>query len=411
MMKHALILLSISLAFIAWGQDSVEVVNIENPYVRAYLEDDTYLYDNDYRTSVVKKYYTDTAGRLDYPAGKLVTWNNKVTLSSRKQNLITVSENENFTDSVTHTTKNRTDSSYVICNMLPGKTYYYKVEQQNYSNVLTEVARGMFRTEGRLRMIRIDGMSNLRDLGGWPTSYGVPIKYGIMYRSGNLESITTRGKHDFKNNLKVGAELDMRDSLETKQTISKLGVDVDYARFSTPAYHNGLCYASEPLSLDMQWLIDRLREGKVVNWHCAVGCDRCGTLSFLIGGLLGMSEEDLCRDYELSTFSGRERTRHYNTFASMLPCVRSYGPKENLAQCFYNYWLAHKISPDDLNFVLHIMLGIERAGIVTDQPEAIVQQQFEPVYYNIGGTRLNAPQHGINIVRQSDGRYTKVWIP
>jgi hypothetical protein len=29
-----------------------------------------------------------------------------------------------------------------------------------------------------------------------------------------------------------------------------------------------------------------------------------GTLAFLINGLLGVDEEDLCKDYELSSFSG-----------------------------------------------------------------------------------------------------------
>ena len=37
--------------------------------------------------------------------------------------------------------------------------------------------------------------------------------------------------------------------------------------------------------------------------HCAGGHDRTGTLAFLLNGLLGVEEDDLCRDWEASVFS------------------------------------------------------------------------------------------------------------
>ena len=37
--------------------------------------------------------------------------------------------------------------------------------------------------------------------------------------------------------------------------------------------------------------------------HCSLGRDRAGTLSFLIGALIGIEEVDLYRDYEMSFFS------------------------------------------------------------------------------------------------------------
>jgi len=411
MNKLCFILLAVLVSLSVWGQDDIEIVSVENSYVHAYLTDDTYFYDDDYNTSVVNTYYTDTAGRLDYPAGKLVEWSRVTRIASLKGSIITVSENEELTDSMTFTTKNRGDSSFVIRNLIPYRTYYYKVEEQAYNGTLTEVARGVFRTEGQLRMIYVDGSSNVRDMGGWPTSFGVPIQYGKMYRSANFNSITVRGIHDFKENLHIGAELDLRDSTENTSSVSALGADVDFIRISTTAYHNGICYVPQALTRDLQWLIDRMREGKAVNWHCLAGSDRCGTLSFLIGGLLGMNEVDLCRDYELSRFSMRSRTRAYNTFPRMLPYIRTFGPQYDLAQCFYNYWLTRDISPEDLNFLRRTMLNIETDGFETDVPEITVNKYFEPEYYNINGTKLREPQPGLNIVRGADGHYTKVWFP
>ena len=44
-------------------------------------------------------------------------------------------------------------------------------------------------------------------------------------------------------------------------------------------------------------------------FHCTAGADRTGFIAFIINGLLGVSYEDLTRDYELSTVSGNMRCR------------------------------------------------------------------------------------------------------
>ena len=40
-----------------------------------------------------------------------------------------------------------------------------------------------------------------------------------------------------------------------------------------------------------------------IYYHCNAGADRTGTLTFLINGLLGVSYEDLTRDFEVTSFS------------------------------------------------------------------------------------------------------------
>ena len=44
--------------------------------------------------------------------------------------------------------------------------------------------------------------------------------------------------------------------------------------------------------------------------HCNAGADRTGTVAFLINGLLGVSEADLIRDYELTSFSSVSGLRY-----------------------------------------------------------------------------------------------------
>ena len=62
-------------------------------------------------------------------------------------------------------------------------------------------------------------------------------------------------------------------------------------------------------------IIGWLGQGKPVYFHCIGGADRTGTLAFLIEALVGVSESDLSKDYELTSFdgvSGHSRKRNDN---------------------------------------------------------------------------------------------------
>lgn len=362
MKKNLILLFAVMVAFQLWAQDTIEVVNIENRAVRDYMADAqrTYTQNDDYKVSVVTKYNnSDIYGKkLYWPNGKLVTWEPTVPPEEIKEILITVGEREDYKGAYTFNPDENDVSSYMIRNLLPNRLYYYKVEEIRVDGMVTQMAHGKFRTEGQVRMIQVRNNSNIRDLGGWPTQYGVPVKYGRLYRSGSLERTTRQGRHDFVDNLGVVAELDLRH--EVKRTTSCLGEDKDYLRISHGMYLSGIKEKNDVYVTDLRWVIMRLHEGKNVDWHCAIGCDRCGTLSFLVEGLLGLSELDLCRDYELSTFSlSRKNKRVRSPLKSMLNHIRTFGPKDDLAKCFYNYWLSIGMEKRELDYFLHIMLGVK----------------------------------------------------
>ena len=60
-------------------------------------------------------------------------------------------------------------------------------------------------------------------------------------------------------------------------------------------------------------------------YHCHGGCDRGGTVAFLLGGTLGMNQDDLIRDYELSSLAiwGR-RSRHSDEFKTLITALESF---------------------------------------------------------------------------------------
>ena len=49
-------------------------------------------------------------------------------------------------------------------------------------------------------------------------------------------------------------------------------------------------------------VITWLKEDRNIYFHCIGGADRTGTLAFLIEALLGVSENDLSKEYELTSF-------------------------------------------------------------------------------------------------------------
>ena len=366
-MRIFILLLTMVFSLNLCGQD-IEVIDIENKAVKDYMADAfrTYSSSTDYRESVVTKYNNSSiyGNKLYWPAGKEVRWTPSAPIENIREIRITASENEDYTKGYTFYPEEKSASSFVIRNLLPNCTYYYKVEEILKDGTINEMTSGVFKTVGQVRMIKIDNCANIRDLGGWPTQYGVPIKYGLLYRSASLDKITATCKHDFVNNLGVVAELDLRH--ETKRTSSALGADMDYLRLDHSSYLPGMKNKNAVYTVDLRWILTKLMQGKSVDWHCAIGCDRCGTLSFLIEGLLGMNEIDLCRDYELSTFSlGKKNKRERGPLKSMLSHIKTFGPDNDLAQCFYNYWISIGMEKVELDYFIYLMLDISNINEIT----------------------------------------------
>lgn len=355
----AFVLSMLSVTALAQKNEEIEVVNIENPAVRAYMADSTYNVDKNFANSVITKYKNEAlyGDNLDWPAGKLVTWTPTTVADSIADVVVLVSETKNnFKHAMTYYPDSKNDTCFVIRNSIPGHTYFYKVEEIRIDNTKRRLAKGAFRAEGQVRMIQARGAHNIRDIGGWPTQYGVPIQYGHLYRSASLDVIKPSGRHDLFDNLGIMAELDLRG--EAKLTESKLGPEADYLLAPLNISMKAIVEEQATFKKYLTWIIERMREGKAVDWHCAIGCDRCGMVSFLIEGLLGMYEDDLGRDFELSTLAWQKFTRKRSTVKSMLTQICQYGPADDLAQCFYNYWLDAGMEEDDLCYFLSVMLDL-----------------------------------------------------
>ncbi len=337
------------------ARQGFEIINVENDGVKAFMADRTYdqpEYTGRYSMSVVKRY---TGGVGSSPRGKSVSWTPRMPREDLADLVVTLSESERFDKNVKFYYPVDTLNSYTICNMVPGTKYYYKVEEVSRDKKRVTVANGKFYTTGKVRMLRVGGMFNVRDFGGWDTSFGVKVKYGRIFRGNHPRTITEVGKNDFVENEHITADLELTG---VQREHSPMGPSLDFFSTNNARYKSGLTTTKRALRDDLIFISQVLMSDGNVFLHCNHGVNRAGTLSFLVDGLLGLSEADLSRTYELSSFA--YGTTRNATYGEMLPVIRSCGePGDDLTQCFYNYCRKIGVSEEELDIIRCTMLGLD----------------------------------------------------
>ena len=206
----------------------------------------------------------------------------------------------------------------VVSNYKPiGQTVRDKTFYNERPAILTPFAvsgeAGTLKPLDALRWIRTSTGAtawNVRDLGGWACDGGT-VKYGLLIRGGKLSAAD---RDVLVGELGIQHDLDLRGREggagdEPDMTASPLGSDVWYTRTQQYAW-----YALTPVVTWQTYLrcvIDAVTHREPVYFHCTAGADRTGTLACVLEGLLGMSQSDIDKDYELTTFysgSGTDAT-------------------------------------------------------------------------------------------------------
>lgn len=177
---------------------------------------------------------------------------------------------------------------------LGGKTYYNQVP-----GIETPFASGgkagTLKPVDPLRWIQTRTW-NVRDLGGWACDGGT-VKYGKLFRGGY---VTSADRAVLVEQLGIQHELDLRGANEGGLTASPLGGDVRYTCAAAYAWYS--LAPADAWKANLRCVFDAVTHNEPVYFHCAAGADRTGTLACVLEGLLGMSQSDIDKDYELTTF-------------------------------------------------------------------------------------------------------------
>lgn len=222
-----------------------------------------------------------------------------------------------------------------------------------------------FTTKGSVRAITAEGVSNSRDLGGAKTADGKTMKYGMLYRSANLDSITEKGKKQLRM-LGIKTELDLRGDTLTK---SALGDDVTLINIKGAYYvghFKGIEFGYDENKEYIGYFCDELRacaneSNYPMIFHCAIGRDRTGTLAAYLQMLCGVAEEDIYREFEFShlsaagTADGSTELGVYAPFNAMMEQIKA---KEGatLAEKAANYAIKMGVTANDIASIRNILL-------------------------------------------------------
>ena len=177
---------------------------------------------------------------------------------------------------------------------LRGKTYYNQVPGVETPFAATGKA-GTLKPLDFLRYIQTNTW-NVRDLGGWACDGGT-VKYGKLFRGGY---VTSADRAVLVEQLGIQHELDLRGASEGGLTASPLGGDVRYTCAAAYAWYS--LTPADAWKANLRCVFDAVTHNEPVYFHCAAGADRTGTLACVLEGLLGMSQSDIDKDYELTTF-------------------------------------------------------------------------------------------------------------
>ncbi len=243
-----------------------------------------------------------------------------VTFPAVKGGTVWVSSSPKFEN---HLTFSSQSSSVDVYNLIPQTIYWYKVFDANGK----QVTKGCIKTQGKVRMIHTEKVLNVRDIGGWKCDGG-QLAYGKIFRGAALEGITTEAGPvsaaditEFKKVLGIGSEIDLRN--EVTLNASPLGTGVTYKSLYIDHYMyllentlpknkvgSGDFYAKFASFVNL--LISNMKAGKATYIHCKWGADRTGTVLALIEALCGVSEEDIVKDWELTSFNATCYRKYIN---------------------------------------------------------------------------------------------------
>ena len=241
-----------------------------------------------------------------YPEGISVEWQ---TTDAPGGYALRLADNAELTAARTLKTSGTT---LTLHNLEIGRSYYFQVAALDASGeALQTTAVQSFKVEDLTpRVMNVPGVPNIRDLGGRVGLEGRMIPQGMIFRSAafNVNS-TDGGKTPGKTRMNeanlaiereamgLKTEIDLRWDAELgNMSASPLGADVQYLRISSTLY-GGLFTPDGYKNYQQLFPVFAKAENYPIDFHCILGADRTGSLAAVLLAVLGVSREEIVRDY------------------------------------------------------------------------------------------------------------------
>lgn len=287
--------------------------------------------------------------------------NNLPVSVSIERAVIEVADNAAFENAATYDVT-ETKGVAELKHLFTGTTYYYRTDVR-LSDGTSFVSDGQFTTAASPRLITLDGTVNVRDIGGWATTDGGRLRQGMLYRGAEIDGayesalkISSQGVADAHNYLGIVSDFDLRGLTTTVPKDSAFGTTTKHLIFDAYDYESVLTPASQNY---LRELFGALADENnyPVYLHCSYGLDRTGTACYLLEALLGMSEEDLNKEFELTCLTYYENNPyeeggHYTKFLEAFQALPGADAREKAE----NYLLSCGVTRDEIQQIRAIML-------------------------------------------------------
>lgn len=189
-----------------------------------------------------------------------------------------------------------------------GGVTYYNQEPNVGTPFVNESKAGTLKPLDSVRWIKSPSR-NVRDLGGW-TCDGGTIKYGKLFRGGEISASDTDFIKTMHDEIGIRAELELQGT-DVTEDYSVIGSDVDFCCPTDGGAYWAYYSISNTVSMKeaFRFIFDSVMRDRPLYFHCSAGADRTGTIACLIEGMLGVSQSDIDKDYELTSFNGADYLR------------------------------------------------------------------------------------------------------
>lgn len=325
--------------------------------------------------ALVREYCT---GVYQGEAPVIVQWTSDADVDYFK---VTYADNESLQNALSFVV-DKNERTYNIYNLYSDTTYYVQVEEllldgsQKTKTISFKVA------DIASRLMHIENLMNVRDIGGYASSLGGKIKQGKIYRGSAFEdiayslSLTEEGKRVLENEIGIKTEIELRYQYEIN---SQSGTSTE----RTQSLIDGATYNHLPIDVydvvfDTSYTSCRLNYYKIFSLladesnypiyiHDQNGADKTGTIAFFINALLGASYEDLRYDYELTSFTacglrGADRGQNYSVhFQAIYEGLMDYGESgDSIATCAEKFLKTLSVTDKQISAIRSINLSNSR---------------------------------------------------
>lgn len=245
------------------------------------------------------------------------------------------------------------EGRYEFKHLYVNTKYYYRVTAYTNAGVIVET--GSFSTADTPRILTIDGLTDVRDIGNWMTDSGKRIKQGLLIRGTEMDGaveahyhLTNQGMQDMLEIYGIKFDMDLRSEIATPLGSDALGSHVEHKYYDMVTYEGIFTEAGRAKVKDV--FTDLANKNNYPMYlHCTYGRDRTGTVCYLLEALLGVSRGDCLKDYGLSNVG-------VEYILAVEEGLAAYGGS-SLKEQVENYLMICGVTQDQINEIREIFLG------------------------------------------------------